>query len=185
MDNCNTSEKTNAKSCSDRRSRLPHVELRRHMLNFTPSRPRPPLQVPSHLLSPTVFPDACSIAYGTNALRELSSRVYDGDRQKNPTSRVCSKPFCRIFRVTSHFCKVRPVSVPPLPGPSPIRLPETLLTSVIESTPSTLTPSPHPASPRAPPSPSLSIRESLWAPKQMTPTNHQFCFPFGAIHIFS
>ncbi|KAN0109149.1 hypothetical protein V8E52_009580, partial [Russula decolorans] len=57
---------------------------------------------------------------------------------------------------------------PPLPGPSPIHSPETLpttslLSSVTESTPSSLTPSPHPASPRAPPSP--SIRECLWAPE--------------------
>jgi hypothetical protein len=50
---------------------------------------------------------------------------------------------------------------PPLPGPSPVRLPETLLMSVTESTPSSLTPSSHPANPRAPPSP--SIRECLWA----------------------
>jgi hypothetical protein len=55
-----------------------------------------------------------------------------------------------------------------LPGPSPIRSPDTLpttslLSSVTESTPSILTPSSHPASPRAPPSP--SIRESLWAPE--------------------
>jgi hypothetical protein len=52
-----------------------------------------------------------------------------------------------------------------MPGPSPIHPPKmlptmSLLSSVPESTPSTLTPSPDPASPRAPPSP--SIRESLW-----------------------
>src|SRR6202789_3975276 len=64
---------------------------------------------------------------------------------------------------------VRSVTVPPpFPGPSPIRSPETLpmtslLSSVTKSTPSTLTPSPDPASPRAPHS--LSIRESLWAPE--------------------
>jgi hypothetical protein len=30
---------------------------------------------------------------------------------ENPTSRVRNKPFCRIFRVTSHFCKIRPTSL--------------------------------------------------------------------------
>ena len=57
---------------------------------------------------------------------------------------------------------------PPLLEPSPIRSLETLpttslLLSVTESTPSSLTPSLHPASPQSPPSP--SIRGSLWAPK--------------------
>ena len=42
-------------------------------------------------------------------------------------------------------------------GSSPTHSPDTLPMSV------TLTPSPHPASPRAPPDP--SIRESLWAPE--------------------
>jgi hypothetical protein len=68
--------------------------------------------------------------------------------------------------VTSLFCKIRPTS---LARTSPIHslemLPTTsLLSSVTESTPCTLTLSPHPAlaNPRAPPS--SSIQESLWAP---------------------
>ncbi|KAF8490774.1 hypothetical protein F5888DRAFT_1866659 [Russula emetica] len=65
----------------------------------------------------------------------------------------------------SLFCKIHPT---PLPGTSPVRSPETLpmtslLSSVTESTPITLTPSSSPASPRAPPSP--SIQESLCAPE--------------------
>ena len=91
-----------------------------------------------------------------------SSCVYDEDRQGYPTSStssVRSKPFCRTFRVISLFLQIRP---PPLPGSSPIHSPGTLpTTSLLTSV--TVTPSPHPASPRAPPNP--SIRESLRAPE--------------------
>jgi hypothetical protein len=74
---------------------------------------------------------------------------------ENPTSRVRNKPFCCIFRVTSHFCKIRPTSLArTFPVCSLETLPTTsLLSSVTELTPSTLT--------RAPPSP--SIHSSLWA----------------------
>jgi hypothetical protein len=79
-------------------------------------------------------------------------------RGKNPCGLPIPVP---ITNSESSVTSVRSVP-PPLPGPSPIRSPDTLpttslLTSVTESTPSSLTPSPHPASP--------SIRESLWAPE--------------------
>src|SRR6266702_1680091 len=133
----------------------------------------------------------------------VSSRVSRVSARNIPLPESLSSPSLLASELSSERPTVEPLrpisstrsisSIPPsLPGPSPIGRPESLpttslLTSVTESTPSTMI-SRRSASSRVPSSPS-SIRESLWAPEtddtyessilRASPSVQSMAFPEG------